>query len=80
MTAVAAESVAEAPAVGAAKPMTPPSTGLTNWPTSWAATVKTSGLANAAPALAVCGVLPLPAVRVRPWLWKAPMSAMLAGR
>ena len=60
-----------APAVVTAKLTTPPSTGSTGL---LAVTVTASGLANAVPTAADCGVLPATAVRAKPWLWKAPMS------
>ena len=69
--AVAAERLADAPVAGTAKVMTPPSTGSTGL---IAVTVTASGLANGLPVVADCGVLPATGVRVKPWLWKAPMS------
>src|SRR5262245_39403742 len=73
MTTVAAERVAEAPlAAGlAANLITPPFTGSTGL---LAFTVTASALANAAPTLALCGVLPATVVRLKPWLSKAPIS------
>ena len=73
MTAEGAKKIAVAPlAAGlATKLTTPPSTGSTGL---LAVTVTASGLANAVPMFAVCGVLPATSVRVKPWLSKAPMS------
>src|SRR5262245_4183221 len=73
MTTDAAERVAEAPlAAGLATNLTtPPFTGSTGL---LAFTVTASALANAAPTLALCGVLPATVVRVKPWLSKAPIS------
>ena len=71
MPAVAAESVAEAPVFGAAKLTTPPATGSTG---SLAVTVTASGLPNVEPAAVDCGVLSATEARVKPALWKAPMS------
>ena len=51
--------------------MKPPSTGSAGL---LAVTATASGLANAVLTTAVCGVLPATGVRVKPWLWKAPMS------
>ena len=67
------ERFADAPLVGAVKVTTPPATGSTE---SLGVTVTARGLANAVPAAVLCGVLPAAAVRVKPWLWKAPMSGV----
>src|SRR5262245_9565437 len=64
-------ALAPLPAGGLAKLMTPPLTGSTGL---LAVTVTASGLANAVPTAADCGVLSGAAVSVKPWLSKAPMS------
>ena len=53
IAAVPADSVAEAPGVGAVNVMTPPLTGSLE---SLGVTVTASGVVNAAPVRAVCGV------------------------
>ena len=62
MTAEEAEKIAVAPSAdgSATKVTTPPSTGSTGL---LAVTVTASGLANAVPMFAVCGVLPATAVK-----------------
>ena len=50
---------------------TPPATGSTAF---LAATVTASGLPKESPVATLCGVLPMSAARMNPWLWNAPMS------
>ena len=71
IAAVPLDSPADAPLDGAVKVTTPPATGSTAF---LAVTVTPSGSANAAPVIADCGESPGTTVRVKPWLWKAPMS------
>src|SRR4029450_8950851 len=67
---------APAPLVGAWKVMTPPSTGSRG---SLAVTVTASGLGNAAPMAADCGVLPAAGGNVKAWPSKGPMPAAPRG-
>ena len=60
-----------APDDGAVKVTMPPATGSIGL---LAVTTTASGLAKAVPSVVCCGVLPATGVRVKPWLWKAPMS------
>ena len=71
MVAVVAERFAEAPLEGAVKVTTPPATGSTGF---LAVTVKARGLVKSVSTVADCGVLPVTAETVNPWLWKAPTS------
>ena len=75
MVAVDPEISAPAPSVLGLRvnATTPPATGSIGL---LATTVTASGLAKPAPGAADCGVLPLTAWRVNPWLWKAPMSGV----
>ena len=73
MTAVEAERLAEAPFVAGmtVNVMMPPATAS---PAFLAVTITASGFAKAAPTAPTWSVLPVTGVRVKPWLWKAPMS------
>ena len=68
------DSVAEAPLTGVlTNRMTPPVTGSSE---SLAVKITASGLVNAPPFSAVCGLPPGTTVRVKPWLSKAPISTL----
>src|SRR5690242_13285944 len=73
MVAAGGESSAEAPLLGAAKAITPPATGSTEF---LALIVTARGLGNGNSSVVDCGVLPATRVRTNPWLWNAPMSGL----
>jgi hypothetical protein len=77
MVTVSLESVADAPLDGTLKLTIPPVTGSI---ASFAVTVTANALGKAEPTGIDCGVLSETTVRVNPWLWKAPMSRLVAGR
>ena len=73
VTGLGVASVALAPEPGGVKVITPPSTGSAGL-VETLATVIPSALAKAVLTVALCGVLPVTGVRVKPWDSKAPIS------